>query len=49
MITTPTGPKFMKNNGQSGAKSGDHTHAALNLRQLITMGLNHTGTTWAIA
>jgi glucose-6-phosphate-specific signal transduction histidine kinase len=26
MITTPTGPTFVKNNGQSGAKSGDHTH-----------------------
>ena len=24
-ITTP-GPKFVKNNDQSGAKSGDHTH-----------------------
>lgn len=27
MITTP-GPKFMKNDGRSGAKSGDHTHRA---------------------
>jgi DDE family transposase len=26
-----------------------HRAAALNLRRLITMGLNHTGTTWAIA
>ena len=26
MITTPPGPKFVKNDGQSGAKSGDHTH-----------------------
>jgi transposase len=26
-----------------------HRVAALNLRRLITMGLNHTGTTWAIA
>ena len=26
MITTPPGPKFVKNNDQSGAKSGDHTH-----------------------
>ena len=25
MITTPTGPEFVKNNGQSGARSGDHT------------------------
>ena len=25
MITTPAGPKFVKNNDQSGAKSGDHT------------------------
>jgi predicted transport protein len=26
MITTP-GPEFVKNNDQSGARSGDHTHA----------------------
>ena len=26
-----------------------HRTAALNLRRLITLGLNHTGTTWAIA
>jgi len=26
MITTPAGPEFMKNDGQSGARSGDHTH-----------------------
>ena len=26
-----------------------HRAAALNLRRLITMGLTHTGTTWAIA
>lgn len=26
-----------------------HRAAALNLRRLITLGLNHTGTTWAIA
>lgn len=26
MITTPVGPTFVKNNGQSGARSGDHTH-----------------------
>ncbi|MFY9919151.1 MAG: transposase, partial [Mycobacterium sp.] len=26
-----------------------HRTAALNLRRLITMGLTHTGTTWAIA
>jgi hypothetical protein len=26
MITTPMGPIFVKNNGQSGARSGDHTH-----------------------
>ena len=26
MITTPPGPKFVKNDNQSGAKSGDHTH-----------------------
>jgi hypothetical protein len=25
MITTPTGPTFMQNDGQSGARSGDHT------------------------
>jgi hypothetical protein len=25
MITTP-GPEFVKNNDQSGARSGDHTH-----------------------
>ena len=25
-----------------------HRTAALNLRRLITLGLNHTGTTWAI-
>jgi hypothetical protein len=28
MITTPKGPTFVKNNGQSGARSGDHTHCA---------------------
>ena len=27
MITTPMGPTFVKNNGQSGARSGDHTQA----------------------
>jgi len=26
MITTPLGPEFVKNDDQSGAKSGDHTH-----------------------
>src|SRR5271163_1961594 len=26
MITTPVGPTFMQNDGQSGARSGDHTH-----------------------
>jgi hypothetical protein len=26
MLTTPVGPKFVKNTDQSGAKSGDHTH-----------------------
>ena len=26
-----------------------HRAAALNLRRLITLGLNHTGTTWALA
>ena len=26
MITTPLGPEFGKNDDQSGAKSGDHTH-----------------------
>jgi hypothetical protein len=26
MITTAPGPTFMQNDGQSGAKSGDHTH-----------------------
>ena len=26
-----------------------HRTAALNLRRLITLGLDHTGTTWAIA
>ena len=26
-----------------------HRAAALNLRRLITLGLTHTGTTWAIA
>ena len=26
MLTTPAGPEFVKNTGQSGAKSGDHTH-----------------------
>jgi hypothetical protein len=26
MVTTPMGPEFVKNTGQSGAKSGDHTH-----------------------
>ncbi len=26
-----------------------HRAAALNLRRLITLGLDHTGTTWAIA
>jgi len=31
MVTTPTGPEFVKNTGQSGAKSGDHTHAGLPL------------------
>ena len=25
MITTPAGPEFVKNDDQSGAKSGDHT------------------------
>jgi hypothetical protein len=25
MVTTPMGPEFVKNTGQSGAKSGDHT------------------------
>lgn len=25
MLTTPKGPTFVKNNGQSGARSGDHT------------------------
>jgi ABC-type polar amino acid transport system ATPase subunit len=28
MLTTPPGPKFVKKDGQSGAKSGDHTHYA---------------------
>jgi hypothetical protein len=28
MITTPPGPEFVKNDDQSGAKSGDHTQAA---------------------
>jgi hypothetical protein len=28
MITTPLGPEFVKNDDQSGAKSGDHTHTA---------------------
>jgi hypothetical protein len=31
MITTPTGPTFVKNNGQSGARSGDHTHLLLRM------------------
>ena len=26
MLTTAPGPTFMKNNGQSRARSGDHTH-----------------------
>jgi hypothetical protein len=26
-----------------------HRAAALNLRRLITLGLGHTGTTWALA
>ena len=26
-----------------------HRAAAINLRRLITMGLGHTGTTWALA
>jgi len=29
MVTTPTGPEFVKNTGQSGAKSGDHTQPTL--------------------
>jgi hypothetical protein len=29
MITTPTGPEFVKKNDQSGARSGDHTHKLL--------------------
>ena len=29
MITTPTGPTFVKNNGQSGARSGDHTQGLI--------------------
>jgi hypothetical protein len=29
MVTTPTGPKFVKNNDQSGARSGDHTQKPL--------------------
>ena len=29
MITTPLGPEFVKNDDQSGAKSGDHTHGAI--------------------
>ena len=33
MITTPTGPTFVKSNGQSGARSGDHTHPGLELGQ----------------
>jgi len=28
MITTPLGPEFVKNDDQSGAKSGDHTQLA---------------------
>ncbi|TPG32864.1 hypothetical protein EAH80_19020 [Mycobacterium hodleri] len=28
MLTTPPGPKFVKSTDQSGAKSGDHTHAS---------------------
>ena len=31
MITTPTGPTFVKNNGQSGARSGDHTNPVVAL------------------
>jgi hypothetical protein len=29
MITTPLGPEFVKNDDQSGAKSGDHTHSSI--------------------
>jgi hypothetical protein len=29
MLTTAPGPTFMKNDGQSGARSGDHTHSAV--------------------
>ena len=35
MLTTPAGPKFVKNDGQSGAKSGDHTHANVKVVQRL--------------
>jgi len=38
MITTPLGPEFVKNDDQSGAKSGDHTQAALSPGPKATSG-----------
>ena len=32
MITTPLGPEFVKNDDQSGAKSGDHTQKSPDVR-----------------
>jgi len=43
MVTTPTGPEFVKNTDQSGAKSGDHTQ----LSELKVRGRQATVTTVA--
>jgi hypothetical protein len=44
MITTPTGPTFVKNSGQSGARSGDHTHVTD-----AELGFWHALALWKIA
>jgi hypothetical protein len=35
MLTTAPGPTFMKNDGQSGARSGDHTHVTYSCLELL--------------
>jgi hypothetical protein len=39
MLTTPVGPKFVKNTDQSGAKSGDHTQESIVTRSLASTSL----------
>ena len=43
MITTPVGPTFVKNNGQSGARSGDHTQLVDLIRPVLRDYLTSRG------